>query len=86
MGSCYVFLGQLPKALAEYLKATVIEQTEGAYWRGAGLASYHMDKLIAAEEYLQRAVGCGYEIARADYEEVAGALASRQADLEVSHG
>eukprot|EP01052_Picozoa_sp_SAG31_P023539 SAG31_NODE_1947_length_6840_cov_4.654206_5_plen_128_part_00 len=41
-----------------------------------------MDSLISAEEFLKKAVDCGYDVARRDYEEVAAALARRQIALE----
>jgi tetratricopeptide (TPR) repeat protein len=81
-GACYVFLNELQQALAEFQIACDLEPEQGAYWRGAGMANYHMGYLISAEEMLKRAVDGGYEPARRDYDEVAGILAGREADLE----
>ena len=39
-GSCFVFIGELKQALAEYERACMIDPGEGSYWRGSGMSMF----------------------------------------------
>lgn len=41
-GSCFVFIGELKLALAEYEQACAIDPGEGSYWRGSGMGKIYL--------------------------------------------